>query len=275
MFRRFRFALVAVFLVSLSSSAIGGNDVTRLSRQLSQDKDFRMRVQAALELGKSADGRALQPLYKALRDPSAAVRAAAAAALKTLGDPAALPELAKHNGDENESVRRQVAGAIWALKAQKTRDEDRRRYAKVLVKLGKLHNGTNVSSSQALFAVKKASRSELDRLPGIAVLNASEDVEGAAAAHRLPVVLLTGSIRQLDATKEGSEFVYSAAVDYVVHRMPDQSIVATVTGRAQARASEVEVRDRKRREALRLEVIDAAVASAIQRTPRALLAAAD
>lgn len=268
MFRRFRFALVAVFLVSLSSSAIGGNDVTRLSRQLSQDKDFRMRVQAALELGKSADGRALQPLYKALRDPSAA-------ALKTLGDPAALPELAKHNGDENESVRRQVAGAIWALKAQKTRDEDRRRYAKVLVKLGKLHNGTNVSSSQALFAVKKASRSELDRLPGIAVLNASEDVEGAAAAHRLPVVLLTGSIRQLDATKEGSEFVYSAAVDYVVHRMPDQSIVATVTGRAQARASEVEVRDRKRREALRLEVIDAAVASAIQRTPRALLAAAD
>lgn len=275
MVRRLRFVLVATFLVFLSASAAGDNDVSRLMRQLAQEKDFRLRVQAALYLGKSNDGRALASLSKALGDPSAAVRASAAAALKSLGDPAALPTLLQHNADESPAVRRQVAAAIWALKAQKTKDRDRRRHAKLLVKLGKLQNGSQVSSTQALFAVSQASRAEFDRLPGVALLNASEEVEAAAAAHKLPVVLVTASIRQLDAVKEGSELVYSAHVDYVVHRMPDQSIVATVSGKAQARASQREVKDRKRRDALRMEVIDAAVASAVQRSPRALMAAAD
>lgn len=275
MFRRFRSVLVAFSLVLLTSSAIGDNEVSRLARQLEKDGDFRLRVQAALTLGKTGDGAALPPLYKALGDSSASVRAAAAAALKTLGDPAALPELLKHNTDENAAVRRQVAAAIWELKAQKTRDQDRRRHAKVLVKLGRLHNGTEVKSDQALYAVSKASRSEFERLPGIALLNASEGAEQAAAAYKLPVVLVTGSIRELNATKDGGAVVYSAQVDYVVHRMPDKSIVATVTGKASARASEIEMKDRKRRDALRGEVLDAAVASAVQRSPRALMAAAD
>lgn len=275
MLRCLRFVWLASFLVFLSASAVGDNDVSRLIRQLSKDKDFRMRVQAALYLGKSNDGRALGSLTRALRDPSASVRASAAAALKTLGDPAALPELLKHNTDESPAVRRQVAAAIWALRAQKTKDEDRRRHAKLLVKLGKLQNGSQVTSRQALFAVSQASRTEFERLPGVALLNVSEEAEAAATAHKLPVVLVTASIRQLDAVQEGSELVYSAHVDYVVHRMPDQSIVATVSGKAQARASQREVKDRKRREALRMEVIDAAVASAVQRSPRALMAAID
>lgn len=275
MLRRLRTALFALCLVSFSASAVGDNELENTVRQLAGEKDFRLRVQAALQLGKSNDGRALKPLYKALGDPSAAVRAAAAAALQNLSDPVAVPELQKRNGDDNAAVRRAVASALFALKAQKTRDEDRRRHAKLLVKLGRLHNGTAVTSKQALYAVGQASRSEFERLPGIALLNASEEVEGAAAAHKLPVVLVTGSIRKLDATKEGKEFIYSAQVDYVVHRMPDQSIVATVTGRAEARASQWEVQDRKRRDALRSEVLESAVASAVQRTPRALLAAAD
>lgn len=275
MLRGLRTALLALCLATLSTAAIGDSDFERLTRQLSADKDFRLRVQAALHLGKSNDGRALRPLYKALRDPSAAVRAAAAAALQSLADPAALPELVKHNADESPAVRRAVASAIFALKAQKTRDEDRRRHAKLLVKLGKLHNGSAVASSQALFAVGQASRAEFERLPGVALLNPSEDVENASATHKLPVVLVTGSIRKLGATQEGQEFVYSAQVDYVVHRLPEQSIVATVTGKAEARASQWEVQDRKRREALRSEVLESAVASAVQRTPRALLAAVD
>ncbi len=266
---------VLVLLLLTSASAFGGNDISRLAQQLNEGDDFRMRVQAALSLGKSGDGQALEPLYRGLNDKSVAVRVASAAALKTLGDPAALPELMRRQNDTSPEVRRQVNGAIAALRAQQRHDQERRRDARILVKLGKVRNGSKVTSEEAELTVKQASRDQLDQLPGVALLSASEDAEKASKNHKLPVVLMTGSIRELNAAKEGSELVYSAQVEYVVHRMPEQAIVAKVSGRASARASAVEVRDRQRREALREEVLDAAVASAMRSAPRALLAAAD
>lgn len=274
MSRPIRHALLALLLLS-STSAFGGSDISRLAQQLNEGDDFRMRVQAALNLGKTGDGQALSPLYRALADKSVAVRVAAAAALKTLGDPAALEILKRYQKDESPEVRRQVAAAIAALKAQQKHDSERRRDARILVKLGKVRNGTKVTAADAELTVKRASRDQLDQLPGVALLAASEDAEKVSQKHKLPVALLTGSIRELNAAREGGEVVYSAQVEYVVHRMPEQSIVAKVSGRASARASEIETRDRVKREALREEVLDAAVASAMKRAPRALLAAAD
>jgi HEAT repeat protein len=272
--RRIRHAVLVLLLLT-ATSAFGGNDISRLAQQLNEGDDFRMRVQAALNLGKSGDGQALVPLYRGMNDKSAAVRVASAAALKTLGDPAALPELLRHQNDSSPEVRRQVKGAIAALRAQQRHDQERRRDARLLVKLGKVRNGSKVTSEEAELTVKQASRDQLDQLPGVALLSASEDADKASKSHKLPVVLMTGSIRELNAAKDGGELVYSAQVEYVVHRMPEQAIVAKVSGRASARASAVEVRDRRRREELREEVLDAAVASAMKSAPRALLAAVD
>lgn len=272
--RHLRHAILGLLLLT-ATSALGGNDIARLSQQLGSGSDFRMRVQAALTLGKSGDGKALGPLYRGLSDESVAVRVASAAALKTLGDPAALTELVRHRKDPSPEVRRQVSGAIAKLRALQSRDQERRRGARMLVKLGKVKNGTKITSQEAELTVKQASREQLEQLPGVALLRASEDAEKAAQNHKLPVVLMTGSIRELNAAKDGGELVYSAQVEYVVHRMPEQAIVAKVSGRATARASVVEVRDRRRREELREEVLDAAVASAMKSAPRALLAAVD
>ncbi len=274
MSRPIRHAILALLLLS-TTSAFGANDIARLAQQLNQGDDFRMRVQAALNLGKTGDGQALEPLYRALDDKSVAVRVAAAAALKTLGDPAALDQLKRHEKDASPEVRRQVTAAITALRAQQQHDRERRRGAKVLVKLGKVRNGTKVTSEDAELTVKRASRDQLDQLPGVALLAASEDAEKVSQKHKLPAVLLTGSIRELNAAKEGGEVVYSAKVEYVVQSLPEQAILAKVSGKAEARASEFETRDRVRRDALREEVLDAAVASAMKRAPRALLAAAD
>src|ERR1700728_3896217 len=56
-----------------------------------QSDDFRVRTNAALQLGRTDDDAAVQPLCDALNDPSDVVRLAVAAGLKRLARPAAVP----------------------------------------------------------------------------------------------------------------------------------------------------------------------------------------
>src|SRR5262249_327897 len=80
-------------------------------KDLSRASDFRLRVAAALALGKSKEPGSRQALEKALGDSNAAVRTAAAAALGALGDAAALPALkaalARETPDAAKARRRQ------------------------------------------------------------------------------------------------------------------------------------------------------------------------
>lgn len=73
----------SVMLLGVPVSAQTG-DVDRLVNNLLRGSDFRIRTQAALALGASKTGRAIEPLCSALNDPNTTVRAAAAAALGKL-----------------------------------------------------------------------------------------------------------------------------------------------------------------------------------------------
>jgi hypothetical protein len=94
------------------------------------------------------------------------------------------------------------------------------------------------------------------------------------SVQRVPVVMLTGSVRKLEASPNGGEVVYSAKVEYILHRMPDQDIAGTMSGSARTRASAAEARNKIKDGELRLMVLEAAVESAMRRAPEALLAAA-
>ena len=75
------------FVLTLAQSGYAKSspkEVDALAVRLKQSKDFRVRTQAALALGTSASKRAVPVLCQALADPSAAVRASAAAALGRL-----------------------------------------------------------------------------------------------------------------------------------------------------------------------------------------------
>jgi len=88
MFRVPRALLVVCWTVAaifgLAGRAWAEDRVARLSDQLARSGDFRVRTQAALALGATKSKRAITPLCHGLRDPSAAVRAASAAALGKL-----------------------------------------------------------------------------------------------------------------------------------------------------------------------------------------------
>jgi HEAT repeats len=105
---------LAWVLFPLSASA--QRDVGYLSEQLRGAQDFRVRTQAALALGASADPGAVSPLCEGLDDSNNTVRSAAAAALGRLGQSGGLVCLKQHESESNASVRSVIDRAITALK---------------------------------------------------------------------------------------------------------------------------------------------------------------
>jgi hypothetical protein len=257
-------SLASLALLTAASSAWATPGLDELCEQLKHGADFRVRVSAALQLGKSLNPAASQPLEAALEDPNASVRAAAAAALKNLGDVSALGPLRAH-ADKSDAVRAQVASAIKSLEEEATSPK-----IKVLVKIGIMKNGSGVKSPRIETELADSSRRKLNELPGVRVL--AED--SSEKSGNLPTVMVTGKISELKASREGTSIVYSASVEYVLHTMPEQSIAAKVSGRASATASEQEANDQAKSAELRRSVLEAAIASALRRAPPALMAAA-
>lgn len=257
--------LAALFLL-VAAPAFAKPALDELISQLKEGKDFRVRVQAALQLGKTVDPAAFGPLVSALDDDNASVRAAAVAALESLGDMRAIGPLKEHRLDRSDAVRKQIKSTLAELEAQAL-DAPK---PKVLVKLGIMKNGSGVKSKRIESDLAVASRQKLNELPGVKVLGEGDD----GAGRKTPVVMVTGTVEQLKAAREGAAIVYTAKVEYVLHTMPDQSIAAKVSGSASAQASEQEANDQTRSAQLRKDVLEAAIASALRRAPPALIAAA-
>jgi hypothetical protein len=259
--------------VLASASAVATPGVDELSDQLRNSADFRVRVAAALELGRSLTSDAAGPLSAALNDGNASVRAAAAAALKNLGDQRALAALKAHRGDDSEVVRAQVKSAIKSLEDERATGPK----TKVLIKMGSMKNASGVKSTKIEHELADSSRRRFGELRGVRVLAAegtASEPGTAVEPGNLPTVMVTGNVSELKASREGGGIKFSASVEYVLHTMPEQAIAATVTGRASATASEQEAGDSVKLAELRRSVLEAAIASALKRAPPALLAAA-
>jgi hypothetical protein len=102
-------------LVLLSEVALAQDPVGRFAKLLGDAGDFRVRTQAALALGAAKQKGAVDPLCRALSDPSAAVRAAAATALRRLalgGAPCLRERLAL---EENQLAKSAIQRALENL----------------------------------------------------------------------------------------------------------------------------------------------------------------
>jgi len=83
--RRLLLLPLALLATLVAFPARGADDsIARMSRELKNNEDFRVRTQAALALGASKDKRAVEPLCDGLEDPNTTVRAAAAAGIGKL-----------------------------------------------------------------------------------------------------------------------------------------------------------------------------------------------
>ena len=109
MLRRIVAALVVVMCLV---DPVHADKIDDLTRALMQDPSYKVRVQAALVLGKLLDKRAVPALMQALKDENESVRGVAATSLGRIGNKAAANALLQATNDSSEFVRTQAKKAL-------------------------------------------------------------------------------------------------------------------------------------------------------------------
>jgi hypothetical protein len=230
--------------------------------------DFRLRMAAALALGRAKPSDARVLLEKALSDPHPAVRTAAAASLTTLHDPAAIPALERNlAGEGSASVKSQMRSSIDALRGGGAAHAPT---AKYLVQLGAMKNLTSVRGEQLGQVLRTAARERAASIPGAML---SDDAAAAKLAG-VPTLVLDGSVLQLSQSRANGNITFSAQVEFSVRKVPEHTLRATLTGAATTLGTQVSLNGHQDKvSALQDQAVDGAVQSAMRGASSGLTAA--
>jgi hypothetical protein len=266
--KHFAVSLVTALAVTMASvPASTADDLTSLTHDLASGGDFRLRVGAALSLGKTRSRAALGPLVSALDDPHPAVRAAAAAGLAALGQREAIEPLRSHfTREQAPAVKSQLKSAIDKLQGGAVA-------AKVLVKLGQLQNLTGVRGSQLTEVFRGVTRAKAAELPGVELLSDATEGKHESEARKLPLIVLDGVVNRLAQGAQGEQLTVSAQVEYVIRKMPEHSLKGSISGAARALDSAKALQDQARVAQLENEALQGAVESAMRGVPIVMLEA--
>ena len=184
------------------------------------DGNYKVRVQAALVLGKLGDPRAVQPLIKALGDQNKTVRGIAASALGQLGDASAvepLRDLLRHESDS--FVRGQAEKAVAALSGGGGGGP--KRGAKIYVNFGAFVGGVKSAGPDASKILHEALSRELGKMP-IVTLTLSPADQHNFGKSGMSGFYIDGNITKLEDSG-GNET--SCDVKVMVARWPQKSII--------------------------------------------------
>ncbi len=250
--------LVAVALaLATTASPAFARDTATAKKDLARASDFRVRVSAALYLGRSKEESARPALESALHDAHPSVRAAAAAGLAANGDASSIPALEQVVTSESiPDVKAQFRASISSLQSTSSSSP------KYMVQVGAMRNNTVTPVADAAGTMKTMTQNAANSLPG-AVVVSDKAVLKAAGQDKVPLIVLDGAIVQLGAVQgSGGARSYTAKVDFTVRRMPENALKASVSGSATSMAS----KDFSARgqQALREQAIAGAIESALR-----------
>jgi hypothetical protein len=273
-------ALVVLALSIPSFPSIArAQDVAGALRDLSESPDFRVRVSAALFLGHSKAAGALEALEQALADGHPAVRVAAATALGTLGNQAAIGALARRLQTESSaSVKAQIQSTIDKLHGGVTSEQAPPDGAargvgpavRYVVRLGAMRNPCGVRGEEMRRVLRDASASRAHGLKGAAVLDNDPAMLAQAAERHLPIITLDGSLTQLLESRVAGTVQVQARVEFAVRR--EQTLKGTLSGAATTFGSTPSLSDQSRRQ-LQNDAVDGAVQSALRGADQGLIVA--
>jgi len=181
--RAMRALSVFVFLGTLLVSSVAlaqGSDLERLIYNLANSEDFRVRTQAALALGASKSDRALSPLCSALADYNTTVRAASAAALGRLAQPAGKECLEKRLGVEtSDVVKATIEKALDVIKNGGGAEPAFVSDTKFYVSIGKASDKTGRGTAEVDGIVRAAMTAKVGQTPGFLAAPNGETKEAA------------------------------------------------------------------------------------------------
>jgi hypothetical protein len=277
--RRSLCCALAVLAVCVAAPRLAlAQDPAGALRDLTDSSDFRVRVSAALYLGRTHPVGAREALEHALSDAHPAVRVAAASALGSLGDPTAIAALARRASTEpSESVKAQLQSSIDQLRRGVAADQPSADSHKLgpnvryVVRLGSMRNPSGVRGEDLRRVLQSAARSRARGLHGTAIVDADAALLAQAMERHLPVLTLDGSVMQvIEARVEGSTQV-QARVEFAVRR--EQTLKGTLSGAATTFGSGQVISDQGRRQ-LQDDAVDGAVQSALRGADQGLMIAA-
>jgi hypothetical protein len=193
--------------------------VEDLTKALNEDPNYKVRVQAALVLGRLGDHSAVPALIRALSDQNKTVRAIAAQALGQLADPTAadsLRDLLKREGDP--FVRSQTEKALALVSS-----EPGSKKAKIYLTFGPFTGGVKSAGSDAAKVIRDALSRELGKLAVVTLTLGP--AEQKAFPKTMQGFLIDGNITRLDDVPAGGSSETSCDVKVMVARWPSKSII--------------------------------------------------
>ena len=245
-------------------------------RELASSGDFRVRVNAALVLGRMKPEGAVDALEHGLSDAHPAVRAASAEALGALGDSAALPALAQRSAIETStSVKAQIRVAMDTVRGGSTEAQSDAAHTppsevRYMIALGAMHNATGVRGDDLCQVLSNAARERSLAMPGAAVVDDAHQRKAAARRH-IPVITLDGNLSQIVESNVGDSVQVHVRVDFTVRR--DQTLKGTVSGAATTFGSAATMTP-EARQRLQDDAVEGAVQSALRGAEQGLIVAA-
>ncbi len=260
--RAIRWIVATVFASVLLACAAGtspAQDAAMARHDLATSDDFRVRVSAALVLGRSHAAGSRESLERALNDPHPAVRAAAAAALGALGDAAAIPALERRAATEQAAnAKAQMRSSIDQLRSGSPAWQG----ARYVVQMGDMRNNTSVRGDDLTRVLHNAAKARARALQGAIVTDGSENVLRLASQRHLPVVTLDGAITALTQDRAGANVTFHAQVEFALRK--DQTLKGTLTGAATSFDSMQVLANKDRVTQLQNDAVDGAVQSALR-----------
>jgi plasmid stability protein len=278
--RSFCLVLAAVTASALVSRIASAQDAANAMRELAESTDFRVRVSAALYLGRTKPAGAREVLEHALTDAHPTVRVAAAAALGSLGDAAAIGALSRRLPDESSaSVRAQITSSVEQLRrgvaaAEGEPDTGAAQLGPnvhLVVRLGTMRNGSGVRGEDMRRVLQRAAHTRARVLKGAAVIESDPAVIAQASARHLPVLTLDGSLQALTESRVADSVQVQARVEFAIRR--EQTLRGTLSGAATTFGSGQSLSDQGRRQ-LQDDAVDGAVQSAMRGAEQGLMIAA-
>ena len=228
---RLRPLLAATALCALASPA-RADKIDDLTRALMQDPSYKVRVQAALVLGKLNDRRAVPALMQALKDENESVRGVAATSLGRIGDRSAANALLQATNDSSEFVRSQAHKALELLSGGGPGPNVTvapRAGAKFYLAVG--FQGGGKGGPQYNQIVRDALTRELQKLPQVTLSVGGGPSPSAQilSSQHLRGYYVDGNIMRLSSSNQGGMAQVDCDLKAFVATYPDKSIKMMAT----------------------------------------------
>lgn len=234
-----RFVHMALVLAVLSFT---GDSIAQ-DKELGESPDFRVRVQAALRLGRSGAG-GRQDLEQGLRDAHPAVRVACSAGLGSIGDAASIPALERAiKSESSATVKSAMKETVEKLRgAANVKSPDQATSlagARYVVQLGTMKNLSGTRGDDLDGVMRSAARAKAGTIKGAIIVDGSDpSVVKRATEKRIPVLQVDGNLTKLTQVvgTDGATII-SAKVDMSIRKLPGQTLKGSVSGNASGSGS--------------------------------------